>query len=97
MSEAARQANMPMIDQVLFSRSGASNVFGKLTAEVPKVKIPEATHEALERLSREAGLSLSEFVRELLMVRAHGLDMVSKLHADRLRVVAGMGATGGDE
>ena len=97
MPAAALHANSPMQDQVLASRSGSSNVFGKLTAEVPKVKIPEATHEELERLSREAGLSLSEFVRELLMVRAHGLDMVSKLHADRLRVVAGMSASGDEQ
>lgn len=72
------------------SRSGHTTAFGKLTAEIPKVRVPEATHEILEFEARKAGLTLSEFVRELLMVRAHGLAHVSSLYESRLRVVAGM-------
>ena len=78
-----------------FHRTGTSNPFGKLTAEVPKVKIPEATHDELERMAREAGMGVSEFVRELIIMRVHGVEMYSKLHANRMNVVAGMGAEGG--
>ena len=79
----------------MFSRSGVSSPLGKLTAEIPKVKVPEETHELLEAGAREAGMSLSEFVREVLMVRAHGIDHVRSLHLARLDVVAGSGAIRG--
>lgn len=32
----------------------------------------------------------STFVREVLMIRAHGIDMVRSLYERRLRLVAGM-------
>lgn len=75
-----------------FARSGSSSVLGKLTAEVPKIRIPELTHELLEAEARKAGLTLSEFVRDLLLVRAHGLSHVTSLYEDRLKVVAGNGS-----
>lgn len=76
---------------MLESRSGHSNPFGKLTAEIGKVRVSEETHEALEKEARSAGMTLQEFVRQVLEIRAHGFDMVAKIQADRLRVVAGLG------
>lgn len=92
MSAAALQASMPIgsQDEPMASRGLSSSPLGKLTAEVKSFRIPEATHEALERMSHDAGFgSVQEFVRELVMVRVHGFDTLAKLHADRLRVVAG--------
>lgn len=74
---------------------GVSNPMGKLTAEIPKIKVTEETKEELERAARVAGMPLSEFIRWYLEIRAHGFDMVCKLHADRLRVVAGSGEVSG--
>lgn len=73
------------------SRSGVTSTLGKLTAEIPKLKVPEETREILEAEARKAGLSLSEFVRDLLIIRAHGKDAVVSLYAQRVDVVAGMG------
>lgn len=81
----------------LLSRSGRSNPLGKMTAEIPKFRVPEETHEALEREARLAGLSLTEFIRELLMIRAHGEEEVASLYARRLAVVAGKGRERGEE
>lgn len=50
----------------------------------------EDTHDELEFQAREAGMGLSEFIREVLMIRAHGIDMVRSLYERRLQLVAGM-------
>jgi hypothetical protein len=73
------------------SRTGQTNPLGKFTAEFPKFKGPEETHELATRLAREQDMTLAEWVRELVMIRVHGIDMMTTLHADRLRGVAGMG------
>lgn len=67
-----------------------------MTAEIPKLKVPEETKETLEQLSREAGMTLSEFCKSVLMVRAHGVDMMLRLERERLTVVAGMGKDEGE-
>jgi len=89
-SPATRQPSMPTDDQVLASRTGHSNPLGKFTAEVKGFKLPEVTHEGAERLAHEAGMSLQEWVRELVMVRVHGVDMLATVHAKRLQFIAGM-------
>jgi len=79
-----------------FSRSGFTDPLGKLTAELPKVRVPEATLEAVEREARKVGLSTSEWLRHLVQVRVHGVDMLAKIEADRLKAVAGMRSSMGD-
>lgn len=73
------------------SRSSNTNPLGKLTAEIPKVKVSEETKEILEAEGRKVGMTLTEFARSVLELRAHGFDMVARLQSERLRVVAGMG------
>lgn len=70
------------------SRNGTTSPLGKLSAEI-KVRVPEDTREALEQQARSAGMGLSEFIREMLLIRAHGMDMVRRLYEDRLAMVAG--------
>ena len=72
------------------SRSGATSPLGKLTAKIGEFRVSEETHDELERQAREAGLGLSEYVREVLMIRAHGIDMVRSLYERRLQLVAGI-------
>lgn len=64
-------------------------MLGKLTAEV-KVRVDDETKDELDRLANEAGMGLTEFVRELLMVRAFGQDHVCRLHRRRLELVTGV-------
>lgn len=72
------------------SRSGRTHPLGSMTAEFPKFKGPEETHEMATRMAREAGMNLAEWVRTLVMIRVHGVDMIARLESDRLRVVAGI-------
>lgn len=75
----------------MLSRSGRASASGqKLTNEI-KTRVDDDTRDELDRLSRRAGVSLSEFVRDLLMIRAFGLDHVRTLHEERWAVVAGKG------
>ncbi|AVR89039.1 ribbon-helix-helix protein, CopG family [Thauera aromatica] len=76
---------MPPIN---FSRSGRTGPFGKLTAEIPKIRVPDDTKDELERLARAAGITLSEYLRDLLMVHAHGVDVVRALYEERLSAVS---------
>lgn len=73
-----------------FSRGMESSPLGKLTSELPKTRIPDETLDGATRLAREAGMTLSEWVRTLVMIRVHGLSMVAESHTDRLKSVAGM-------
>lgn len=72
------------------SRSGSTSPFGKLTATIATFRVSEETHDELERQARDAGLGLSEYVREVLMIRAHGVEMVRSLYERRLALVSGM-------
>jgi hypothetical protein len=67
-----------------------SNGLGKLTAEV-KVRLDDETREELDRIAYDAGMGLSEFLRELVLIRVYGRDHVARLHKTRLSLVAGVG------
>jgi hypothetical protein len=66
-----------------------SGALGKLTAEI-KVRVDDDTKDELDRIAFDAGMGLSEFLRELVMIRVYGRDHVARLHAARLTLVAGM-------
>jgi hypothetical protein len=38
----------------------------------------------------------SEFLRELILIRVRGFDYVTRIHRDRMRVVAGIDPDEGD-
>lgn len=80
-----------------FSRGTESNLIGKCTAELPKVKVPEETWEILTRRAKSAEMTLTEYLRMRAMIDAHGFETVSRMQGDRLRVVAGMGDEKGGE
>ncbi|OGT57551.1 MAG: hypothetical protein A3E01_08415 [Gammaproteobacteria bacterium RIFCSPHIGHO2_12_FULL_63_22] len=72
-----------------FSRNGSTSPFGKLTEQIPAIRLSGETKAALEHEARRVGLPLQEFVRELLVVRAHGEDTVKMMYARRVVVVSG--------
>ena len=72
-----------------FSRSGVSSPLGKLTEQIPAIRVSGETKDILERDASRAGMALNEFVRELLDIRAHGLEAVHRMHDARLQVVSG--------
>lgn len=82
--------SLPMIfGKLRFSRSGATSPLGKLTEQIPAIRIPGETKALLEQQSRLAGLPLQEYVRELLLIRAHGLSTVQSMYSARAEVVSG--------
>lgn len=70
------------------SRSLRSSPSGAMYAELPKVRVSDETLEGATRLARAAGMTLSEWVRTLVEIRVHSLDMMQALHMDRLKSVA---------
>lgn len=72
------------------TRTTSSSPLGKLTFQC-KVNLAEETGEILAGEARRLGLSISEFLRDYLMVRAHGYDYVRTLYEARLDGVAGKG------
>ena len=78
-------------------RSGFSNPFGKLNFELPKVKLPDETGEILTQLAAQNGQSMNEFVRMVLMVRAHGVDAMLSVERQRLMSAAGTGEEDGEQ
>lgn len=72
------------------SRTGHTSPLGKLTAKIPEIRVPEETKDELVRQARHAGINLNEYVREVLIIKAHGKDMLRSLYDRRLKLVAEM-------
>jgi len=77
-----------MSDKSAFSRSGLSSPLGGMTAELPKIKLPEVTKEEFDRKARLAGMNSSEYLRYLVMVHVHGVDELMRLEHERLNLIA---------
>lgn len=77
-------------DGILMSRSGTSNPFGKCSEEV-KARIPYDIKEGFTRIAHDMGMNESELLREMVMVKVLGVDMVRKIYNERLSKVAGIG------
>lgn len=76
------------------SRSGVSHPLGKFTAKFPPYKGPESTKEILEKKAARLDMSLAEYLRELAIIHAHGVDTLKSLHVSRIEAVAGKGHEG---
>lgn len=77
-------------EEVLLARGQATSPFGKCTEEI-KSKLPFEIKESFTRIAHDAGMTESEYLREMIMIKVLGLDMVRKIHAERLERVAGIG------
>lgn len=80
-----------------FSRAIPSALIGTYDDQLPAIRVHSETKRILDRLAHEAGLPLNEFVRLLVMIRAHGVDEVAKVQAHRLSVVSGLILSGGSK
>lgn len=78
------------------SRSGSTSPLGKLSYET-KVRVAERVGEELERQARELGLGTTEYIREILTIKALGYDHVRNLYQARLEMVAGTGTESGQK
>lgn len=82
-------------DQAMFSRStGLPSSLGKASADL-KCKVPDSVKDDFVREARKLGLNESEFLRDIVMLRLYGHEQVARMHAERLRMVAGIGHDGG--
>jgi hypothetical protein len=72
------------------SRTGSTNPLGKLTFEV-KTRIPESVGDELSRSAAAIGVSVSEYLRDLIVVHVMGEDHVRRMYEERLAVLARKG------
>lgn len=72
-----------------------SRSLGKLTSEF-KVRIDDDTRDELDRLAASAGMDLSQFIRELVLIRVYGRRHIERLQERRLAMVAGISDDGDD-
>lgn len=75
--------------QSAFARGSQSDVFGKLDAELPPVRINADVLTEVHKLASSAGMNVSEYLRTLVHVKVYGIDHVLNLQADRLRRAMG--------
>ena len=61
----------------------------KLTAEV-KTVIDDNTKDEFARLATNEGMTISEYLRDLVMIHVHGRERLARLHAQRLERMAGL-------
>lgn len=77
-------------DQVMFARSGQSDVFGKLDCELPTLRFNSDADFELERRWRASGMgSKSEYIRTVLYVNLFGIEHIANLQAERVRRAIG--------
>lgn len=67
---------------------GHTGPFGRRTAEL-KTSIDEVTRAKFIALAEEAGVSVSDFLYELVLIRLHGVSHLVEAHANRLESIAG--------
>ena len=86
------------MSDLMFSR--ATGLAAKCDAEI-KVRIPSEVKDDLAREARQLGMNDAEFLRDLICLRLYGMDMMRRMHAERLAGVAGVlvsaGPVGGNE
>ncbi len=86
---------MPAVADTVAHRTGTTSPLGKFTADFPKWKGPELTHEMACRRAAAAGVSLAEWIRLTVMIAVHGRDEVESVYKAQLDVVEGKGAERG--
>lgn len=77
-------------DFAVFARSGHTNQLGKLTRDVGHLVLPEDVGQIIAERAHEEGMPIIEYVRLLCAISAFGADHIAKIHAERLRRMAGI-------
>lgn len=69
-------------------------MLGKLT-ELISIRVDADTKDRIEREAHLANLPTSDWCRELIMTRVHGLEYMARMYVERLnRVINGKDDTG---
>jgi len=79
----------------LLSRPQQSNPFGKNTAEI-KSLVDEDTRDALVALAFASGMTVSEYLRNLLLIHVHGSATMLRLAHQRGSGMAGIVRAAGE-
>lgn len=72
-----------------FARGPAADVFGKLDAELQAIRFDSETLLKLHRDANELGVSITEYCRTTLRVKAWGEAHVETVNLDHLRRIIG--------
>jgi hypothetical protein len=84
-------ADTAATSHLAFSRSvGLPLSMGKATCSV-KTLVPDCVSDELTRMARESGVTVSDFLRDMILVRVYGVDVVSSMQRRRLELAAGIG------
>jgi len=83
------KTTMPTDEEILFSRTSQSDVFGKLDAELQAIRMDSETLLRLHREANDVGMSVTEFCRIVLRGRVWGSDHVATVSAERVRRAIG--------
>lgn len=70
---------------------------GKLDCELPKIKVPERLYDDVYKNASSLGMSMSEYMREALMIQLYGAEYVASLYQQRTLSIAQIGAPAGEE
>lgn len=84
------------MSEPLLSRSGTSCPFGKLRTEV-KTKVDDDTADMVAKEARNAGMTVSEWLRDLVLLRVRGEDYLRSVYERRVAAVLGKGPERGAE
>lgn len=79
-----------LTNMAALSRNGRTSPRGKLVSATPPIRLDADTHAIALQLASDHGVPLTEWIRELIEVRCHGVDALLALHQERLLSVAGM-------
>jgi hypothetical protein len=71
------------------ARTASKDIFGKLDAEIPSIRINSEVLIVLQRKAASLHMTLSEFVRTRLEVDAFGKQHILNMHADVLERACG--------
>lgn len=75
---------------------GFSDPLGKLDDRIEEFRIDSETKALLALQAAQAGKPLSEFIRFVLQVQAHGLDRIRMLHLRKFDLVGNVSALRGE-
>jgi len=73
------------------TRARMSSTSGKLTAEMRTV-VDDDTKDEFLRMASNEGMTVSEYLRDMVMIHVHGRNHLLRLHKARLDRMAGVGA-----
>lgn len=81
------------MNNIRYSRSGSSHPLGKLDSDLPKIKVPERLAHAIASSACESGMSISEYIREVLMIHCFGAQCVQSMYEERIKRITQKGGS----